>query len=72
MNERQWELYRLNVVEQMPDSPYKKATIDAIKHKLMMLDQQETARLQQAPGSKRLPAAGEQSHFTARRSGSRN
>jgi hypothetical protein len=45
MNERQWELYRLSVVEQMPDSPYKQAVIDAINHKLMMLDRQEAARL---------------------------
>jgi hypothetical protein len=46
MTERQWELYRLSVVEQMPDSPYKKAVIDAIKHKLMTLDRQEAARLE--------------------------
>ena len=35
MTEHQWELYQLSVVEQMP--AYKKAVIDAIKHKLMML-----------------------------------
>lgn len=42
MNERQWELYRLSVVEEMPDCPHKKAIIDGIRHKLMELDKQET------------------------------
>jgi len=41
MNERQFELYRLSVGEQMPNSPYKAAVINAINHKLMMLDQED-------------------------------
>ena len=36
--ERQWELYRLSVVERMPDSEYKTAVLAAIAHKLMRLD----------------------------------
>jgi len=40
MTERQFELYRLNVGEQMPNSPYKAAVINAINHKLMTLDQE--------------------------------
>jgi hypothetical protein len=43
MNERQWELYRLSVVEEWPGSSYKAAVIEAIKHKLMILDLQEKA-----------------------------
>jgi hypothetical protein len=42
MTERQWELYRLSVVEQMPESAYKKAVIDAIQHRLKMLEMQES------------------------------
>src|SRR6202521_2431012 len=34
MTEQQWEFYRLSVVEEWPDSPYKAAVIGAIKHKL--------------------------------------
>ena len=41
MNERQYELYRLSQVEQMPDSPLKDALMQAIRHKLTMLDQYE-------------------------------
>jgi hypothetical protein len=36
--ERQWELYRLSVVERIPDSEYKTAVVAAIAHKLMRLD----------------------------------
>ena len=36
--ERQWELYRLSVVERMPDSEYKTAFLAGIAHKLMRLD----------------------------------
>jgi hypothetical protein len=43
MNERQWELYRLSVVEKWSDSPYKRAVSAAIEHKLMVLGQ-DTAR----------------------------
>ena len=44
MNERQWELYRLSVVERWSDSPYKRAVSAAIEHKLMVLDQDTVAR----------------------------
>jgi len=43
MNERQWELYRLSVVESWPDSPYKTATIAAIQHKLAMIGDLEAS-----------------------------
>jgi hypothetical protein len=49
MTERQWEFYRLSVVEEWPDSPYKAAVIGAIKHKLMTLARQEKASIE-APG----------------------
>ena len=39
MNERQWELYRLSVVETWAESPYKKAVYASIEHKLMILEQ---------------------------------
>jgi hypothetical protein len=38
MTERDWELYRLSVAESMPDSPYKKAVIEGIRHKLEVLE----------------------------------
>jgi hypothetical protein len=41
--ERQWELYRRNVVEEWQESPYKAAVIGAIKHKLMIMAQEESA-----------------------------
>jgi hypothetical protein len=44
MNERQWELYRLSVVEQWAESPYKRAVSAAIEHKLMVLGQHTAAR----------------------------
>jgi hypothetical protein len=37
MTERNWELYRLSVVERLADSPYKEAVVSAIKHKLSIL-----------------------------------
>jgi hypothetical protein len=43
VSERQWELYRLNVVEVWQESPYKAAVIGAIKHKLMIIAQEESA-----------------------------
>ena len=57
MNERQWELYRLSVVEEWPGSPYKAAVIGAIKHKLMILDLQEKASIKvlDAPASMAKP-----------------
>jgi len=45
MTERQWELYRLSVVEEWPESPHKAAVIRAIKHKLMILALQEKASI---------------------------
>jgi hypothetical protein len=44
MNERQWELYRLSVVETWSESPYKRAVSTAIEHKLMVLGQHTAAR----------------------------
>jgi hypothetical protein len=44
MNERQWELYRLSVVETWSESPYKRAVSTAIQHKLMVLGQHTAAR----------------------------
>ena len=38
MTERDWELYRLSVVEQMPESLYRDAIIAGISHKLFLLD----------------------------------
>ena len=37
MNERQWEIYRLSVVEGWPESPYKRAVLAAIERRLMIL-----------------------------------
>jgi len=38
MTERQWELYRLSVVEKWPDSPFKAATVAGIQHKLVAIE----------------------------------
>ena len=38
MTLKQWELYRLSVAEQMPNSAYKTAVLNAITHSLMMLE----------------------------------
>jgi len=43
MNERQWELYRLSVVEKWSESPYKRAVSAAIEHKLRVLSQHAVA-----------------------------
>jgi hypothetical protein len=43
MDERQWELYRLSIVEGWRESFYKTAVIGAIKHKLTILALQEKA-----------------------------
>ena len=45
MTERQWELYRLSVVDEWPESPHKAAVIGAIRHKLMILARQEKASI---------------------------
>ena len=39
MTERDWEMYRLSVVERLPEGPYKDAVIAGIKQKLNRLDQ---------------------------------
>ena len=46
MNERQWELYRLSVVERWSESPYKRAVSAAIEHKLMVLELQTALRVE--------------------------
>jgi hypothetical protein len=46
MTERQWELYRLSVVEEWQESPHKAAVVEAIKHKLMILALQEKASIE--------------------------
>jgi hypothetical protein len=46
MTERQWELYRLSVLETWPDSPFKAATIAGIQNKLAAIEQTE------APGNR--------------------
>jgi hypothetical protein len=46
MTERQWELYRLSVVEEWQESPHKAAVIGAIKHKLMILALQENESIE--------------------------
>jgi len=43
MNERQWELYRLSVVEKWAESPYNRAVSAAIGHKLVVLEQHPAA-----------------------------
>jgi len=43
MNEHQWELYRLSVVETWAESPYKRAVSAAIEHKLIVLGQGKAA-----------------------------
>jgi hypothetical protein len=46
MTERQWELYRLSVVDEWQESPHKAAVIGAIEHKLMILALQEEASIE--------------------------
>jgi hypothetical protein len=45
VTERQWELFRLRIVIEWRDSPYKAAVVAAIKHKLMILALQEKASI---------------------------
>jgi len=45
MTERQWELYRLSVVDEWQESPHKAAVIGAIKHKLMIMALREKASI---------------------------
>ena len=42
MNERQWEFYRLSVIEMWPESPVKHAFLSAIRHKLRILESFES------------------------------
>ncbi len=49
MTERDWELYRLSVVEQMPEGQYRDAVIAAIRHKLAVLDGPEPPRVTAFP-----------------------
>jgi hypothetical protein len=49
MNERQWELYRLSVVERWSESPYKRAVSAAIEHKLIVLGQHTNAGVDATP-----------------------
>jgi hypothetical protein len=54
MTERDWELYRLSVVQQLPAGPYKDAIIGGIEHKLTLLDQQQlTQATRQTEGPQR-------------------
>jgi hypothetical protein len=56
MDERQWELYRLSVVETWAESPYKRAVSAAIEHKLMILGQHTTDPSRQRPRRESLAA----------------
>jgi hypothetical protein len=49
MNERQWELYRLSVVERWVESLHQMAIVAAIEHKLMVLE--NTQPREQARGA---------------------
>jgi hypothetical protein len=51
MNERQWELYRLSVVETWSESPYKRAVSAAIEHKLRILGEHTSAGVNPATTS---------------------
>ena len=42
MTERDWELYRLENVQALPDSPYKSAVIQGIHNKLRVLEMRDT------------------------------
>ncbi len=43
MTERQWELYRLSVIERLRESPYKSAVLDGIRHRLKMIEMEEAS-----------------------------
>lgn len=61
MSERHWEMYRLSVIERIPDSPYKEAVIEAIRHKLRMLEMLEASAnpIHEVPkGKSRIARAG--------------
>jgi len=44
MDERNWELYRLSVIDTMTDGPLKQALLNAVHNKLSILTQQDIAR----------------------------
>jgi hypothetical protein len=73
MTERQWELYRLSVVEGMPDSDYKTAVIAGIAHKLMRLDSIEASQSPFIEGAARTETdrMGERFLLPTRRNGRR-
>jgi hypothetical protein len=50
MTERQWELYRLSVVKEAPETPHTAALISAIEHKLMTLGLEETTSRRRLDG----------------------
>ncbi len=43
VTERQWELYRLSVVDRMPESSYKAAVVEGIRNKLSVIDTLEAS-----------------------------
>jgi hypothetical protein len=49
MTLRQWELYRLSVIEHLPDSPYKTAVIHGIRHKLKVMAMEEASAAALSP-----------------------
>ncbi|HWZ30688.1 MAG TPA: hypothetical protein VNX18_05115 [Bryobacteraceae bacterium] len=53
MDERMFELYRLSVVQSMPDSKLKTALIQAIRHKLKILDPKQPDEMEQPVRSAR-------------------
>lgn len=73
MSERQWELYRLSVVEKMPESDYKTAALAGIAHKLLMLDSIEASQslVVEGPARTRTDRMGEPFLLLTRRNVSR-
>jgi hypothetical protein len=57
MTERQWELYRLSVAEEWPDSPFKAATMSGIQHKLAAIEDAEAPRYEISGNRKRVQKA---------------
>jgi hypothetical protein len=59
MTERQWELYRLSVIERLRESPYKSAVLDGIRHRLRMIEMQEaSAAAVHEPSTRKLTQQG--------------
>jgi hypothetical protein len=57
MTERQWEVYRLSVVETWPDSPFKAATIAGIRNKLAVIEDAEAPTNRESGGWKSVKKA---------------